>query len=251
MNYAILLSGGVGSRSGNDIPKQYVRAGKYMMITYCLITLLKNRYIDKIYIVCDEKWYGSVLEEIKGGGNDISKISGNVAPGKTRQLSVLNGLEKIMDDIKETPLFKTEVKSDIVNNNNLLKEETVLIQDAARPYTTDELIKRCYEMLKDHDGVMPALPMKDTVYMSENGNDITGLLERAYVYAGQAPELFRLKNYYEANKNLLPDKILKINGASEPAVIYGSDIIMINGDDDNVKVTNEADLRKFIQKFET
>ncbi|MBR5765493.1 MAG: 2-C-methyl-D-erythritol 4-phosphate cytidylyltransferase, partial [Lachnospiraceae bacterium] len=94
-------------------------------------------------------------------------------------------------------------------------------------------------------------PMKDTVYLSEDGKGITGLLDRKSVYAGQAPELFKLKAYYEANKRLLPDDILKINGASEPAVMAGMKIAMIPGDETNVKVTSALDLEKYIELSET
>lgn len=71
--------------------------------------------------------------------------------------------------------------------------------------------------------------MKDTVYYSDNGNTITSLIRRENVYAGQAPELFRLKPYIQANESLMPDDIMNINGSSEPAVMAGMDIVMIPG----------------------
>ena len=80
------------------------------------------------------------------------------------------------------------------------------------------------------------LTMKDTVYISDDGENISGLIDRSTLFACQAPELFRLKSYYEANIRLLPDDILKINGASEPAVMAGMKIAMIPGDERNVKV---------------
>lgn len=43
MNYAILLAGGTGRRiPSTKIPKQFVRAGGKMMVTYALEPLLKN-----------------------------------------------------------------------------------------------------------------------------------------------------------------------------------------------------------------
>jgi 2-C-methyl-D-erythritol 4-phosphate cytidylyltransferase len=91
---------------------------------------------------------------------------------------------------------------------------------------------------------MPALPMKDTVYQSIDGQRITGLLNRQEIYAGQAPELFLFKKYYEANLSLLPDRILQINGASEPAIMAGMDIVVIPGDERNIKITTAEDVRK-------
>ena len=80
--------------------------------------------------------------------------------------------------------------------------------------------------------------------MSEDGRSISSLLNRSKIFAGQAPELFRLKPYFEANMALLPDKIKMVNGASEPAIMAGMDIAMIQGDEHNYKVTTDADMEK-------
>ena len=58
-------------------------------------------------------------------------------------------------------------------------------------------------------------------------------------------ELFVLGKYYEANEQLLPQKILQVNGSTEPAVLAGMDIAMIPGDEGNYKITTKADLKRF------
>ena len=98
--------------------------------------------------------------------------------------------------------------------------------------------------------MLPVLPMKDTVYESENGKTIDSLLERSHIFAGQAPEVFRLEPYYEANRNLLPNRILEINGSTEPAIMAGMDVVMIEGDEDNFKITTMADLKRFQKRIE-
>ena len=90
--------------------------------------------------------------------------------------------------------------------------------------------------------------MKDTVYFSEDGENVTSLIDRGKVYAGQAPELFKLMPYIKANEVLLPDKILLINGSTEPAVMAGMDIVMIPGDENNYKITTKADMERFEEK---
>ncbi|MBR5407620.1 MAG: 2-C-methyl-D-erythritol 4-phosphate cytidylyltransferase [Lachnospiraceae bacterium] len=236
MNYAILLSGGTGTRTGADKPKQYVRVNGHMMVTCALSVLLSNSQIDKVIITADEAWRDKIIKDASDAGLDTGKMMGFADPGKTRQLSILSALEFIY----------------AANENSAdTDDDTVLVHDAARPYLTQELISDCYDALDGYDGVMPVLPMKDTVYLSEDGKGITGLLDRKSVYAGQAPELFKLKPYYEANKRLLPDDILKINGASEPAVMAGMKIAMIPGDETNVKVTSALDLEKYIELSET
>ena len=123
--------------------------------------------------------------------------------------------------------------------------DLVMIHDAARPLLTERLLTECFETAKDHDGVLPVLPMKDTIYGSSDGRRITALLKREELFAGQAPEVFRLGKYYEANQQLLPEKILKINGSAEPAVLAGMDVAMIPGDEGNFKITTKEDLERF------
>ena len=241
MNYAISLSGGTGTRTGADIPKQYVCVNGHMMVTYALKPVFDSDHVDKVYVVCADEWREEMIEDIEAAGLDIKKIAGFALPGDTRQLSILNGLKCIME----------ETESDRVDGvNRQGSRDTVLIHDAARPFLTADLLDRCYKALdadEGTDGVMPVLPMKDTVYLSEDGKNISGLIDRSTLFAGQAPELFRLEPYYEANLRLLPDEILKINGASEPAVMVRMKITMIPGDEKNMKVTSPGDLEKFIE----
>ena len=62
--------------------------------------------------------------------------------------------------------------------------------------------------------------------------------------------MFCLGKYYEANRALLPDKILKVNGSTEPAVMAGLCIAMIPGDEGNFKITTKEDLKRFRKAVE-
>ena len=75
-------------------------------------------------------------------------------------------------------------------------------------------------------------------------------MKRECIYAGQAPEAFRLGTYLEANCALLPDEILKINGSTESVILVGLDIAMIPGEAQNYKITTRADLQRFEQEIE-
>ena len=228
MNYAILLSGGTGTRIKSDIPKQYLRAGSFMMVTLALKTLTECDEVDRVFIVADRAFRKEIEDDANSAGLDTGRIGGFADPGKNRQASILNGMNEIIRGFGEG--------SD---------EDTVLVHDAARPFLTAELLKACYSALPGHDGVMPVLPMKDTVYLSDDGASVSKLLDRSKIFAGQAPELFLFRKYYAANIALLPDGIMKINGASEPAILYGMDIAMIPGDEANFKITTAADLDRF------
>ena len=224
MNYAIILSGGIGTRLGLDMPKQYFEVNKKPIIRYVIETLEQCKAVDGIVIVAAEEWQEYVREQI----SVPEKFLGYALPGENRQLSIYNGLCALRGIAKE--------------------EDMILIQDAARPNTSMELIQQCFDLEDDVDGAMPVLPMKDTVYLSEDSVQVSALLERKKVFAGQAPESFRFGKYLAANEMLLPEKIQSINGSTEPAILAGMHIQMIPGDEKNYKITTEVDLEKFVME---
>lgn len=226
MNIALILSGGTGTRMGTDIPKQYIEVCGKPIISYCIECISKHPLIDAVQIVADSTWFEQ-LERWLSSADSRCKFRGFAKPGATRQISIYNGLGAI--------------KAYADDN------DYVFIHDAARPMLSDKQITDCIEAANGHDGVLPVLPMKDTVYSSIDGKKITALLNRKEIYAGQAPELFQLGKYYEANRQLFPDKILQINGSTEPAILAGMDIVMIPGDENNFKITTKSDLERFEQ----
>lgn len=233
MNVALVLAGGTGTRLGADMPKQYLRVCDRMIITYCLEEFAKSNDIDKIWIVANEEWHNTIKNEIGQLPDCLSKFVDFCAPGDNRQLSIVNGLTAVRN-------YCLGVAEDVA----------VMIHDAARPCISQELIKRCFASVKGHDGVMPVIPMKDTIYMSEDGKQVTSLLDRSKLFAGQSPEVFKLEPYYEACKSLMPDRILSINGSTEPAIIAGLDIAIVAGDEANYKITTMADLERFKEQLQ-
>ena len=228
MNIAIILAGGTGSRLGSVIPKQYIEINGKPVIGYCLDKFLENSSVDTIHIVADTAWHDYLKKYIENS-KFITKWKGFSKPGPNRQYSILYALEDVLKYASS--------------------DDYVMIHDAVRPLINSRFITSCFENVKGHDGLIPVLYMKDTVYYSEDGNRISSLLKRESVVAGQAPEVFLLGKYYEANKVLIPDKILSINGSTEPAILADMDIIMVEGDEENFKITTKEDLERFKQKI--
>ena len=242
MNYAIVLSGGTGTRLGLDIPKQYYEVNNRPIIRDVIECLEHCDVVDGIVIVAALEWQ----EYVRGQISVPEKFVGFALPGENRQLSVYSGLCFLREVFCENKHLKESVNDRLADNRQVdLDDVIILIQDAARPNTSLELISRCFSLAEEQDGAMPVLPMKDTVYLSEDGQTVSSLLNRKQVFAGQAPESFRFGKYLAANEALLPDEILSINGSTEPAILAGMNIRMIPGDENNYKITTEADLRKF------
>lgn len=231
MNIALILSGGTGTRLGANIPKQYIKVDGRMVISYCIEQFVKHKEIDAIQIVANRQWHNTIQAyfekfDCSQKGNH-TKFRGFSKPGENRQLSIYHGLQDIL-------LYA-------------LESDKIIIHDAARPLISAQIITDSLKALEGHDGVIPVLSIKDTVYRSEDGKEISALIDRSKIYAGQAPETFRLGKYYEANVKLLPDKIWSVNGSTEPAVLAGLDIVMIPGDEKNFKITTKEDLKRFCE----
>ncbi len=266
MNIALILSGGIGSRISSDIPKQYIPVNGKMIITRCIEAVLRCSLVDGLFIVADESRRKLIQNEAEGfiGPGFTEKFRGFAEPGVNRQLSILNGLRSIVSFIEDSrldmegeSLQNAEGQRDVSDKGMdearrfirtpEKERDIVIVHDAARPLVSADTIRACIETCSAHDGAMPALPMKDTVYLSDDGRKISSLLDRKKIFAGQAPEAFLLRKYLQANEALLPDGILGINGASEPALLAGMDVAIIPGDENNFKITTDHDLERYME----
>jgi 2-C-methyl-D-erythritol 4-phosphate cytidylyltransferase len=55
-NYVILLAGGVGSRMGANVPKQFLEVNGKPIIVYTIENFQRNEQIEKIVVVCIKDW---------------------------------------------------------------------------------------------------------------------------------------------------------------------------------------------------
>lgn len=227
MTYAIILAGGTGTRLGGDIPKQYIEINGKPIISYCLEKFEHHQGVDSIIVVANQEWKDYVENIVSMF--KISKFIGISEAGKSRQHSILSGLK-------------------FIKNNGGMYDDFVIIHDAARPNITENLITNCIDKLSFADGAMPVLHVKDTIYISEDGEKVNSLLNRDMLYAGQAPESYHFGKYYNANLELSESELLKIRGSTEVAYKAQMIIDIFEGDEDNYKITTKTDLNKFIEE---
>ena len=223
MNTAVILAGGVGSRMGLDCPKQFLMVQDKPIISYCLDIFQKHRDIDNIVVVVSPQWQEFVEEHNEKYG--VDKIRGYPPAGEPRQHSIYNGLKRVAENCPDTDI--------------------VIIHDAARPLVSDEIISECIKGAEEHDGAMPVITVKDTLYQSKDGEQIDCLLKRSELFAGQAPESFRFKRYYQIHNEVTDEEIANTAGSSEIAYRHGMDIRMVKGSERNLKITTIEDLETF------
>ena len=99
MNIAVILAGGTGTRTGIDIPKQYVEVNSRPMIYFCLETFFAHKCVHAVHIVADRPWEGYILHHIsrlKNYHEVQKKFRGFSVPGVNRQMSIYHALADIM-----------------------------------------------------------------------------------------------------------------------------------------------------------
>ncbi|MBQ3755164.1 MAG: 2-C-methyl-D-erythritol 4-phosphate cytidylyltransferase, partial [Clostridia bacterium] len=82
-------------------------------------------------------------------------------------------------------------------------------------------------------------------YYTDDGKTIGKLLNRDKIFAGQAPESFVFGKYVAINKAVSTEEINATRGSSEIAFKHGLSVKLVEGDEDNYKITTIADLEKF------
>jgi len=137
MNYALVLSGGIGTRLGANIPKQYIEINGRTIISYCLKTFENHPKIDRIVIVAAKEWQEFILDEIKK--YSISKFFCFADAGISRQHSILSGILTVKE------------KAEAIGES-----DAIVIHDAVRPNISDEIINNALDF-GEYDGTLPVI----------------------------------------------------------------------------------------------
>lgn len=224
MNYAVILSGGVGTRMGNpNLPKQYMLAQGKPVLVYTLERFQACPEVDSIVVVANRDWEQDIDTWVKEYG--ITKFAKRAEPGATRQESLLSGLLAC----------ESQSEGDIV-----------LVHDAARPLLSVELITRTVEAMPGYDAVLPVLEIRDTVYQSTDGKNVTALADRSTLFCGQSPETFRLQKYLQLNLQASKEELEATRGGCEMAFRNGLKVGILMGEDWNFKLTTPADMDRLL-----
>tara|TARA_Y100001934_G_C12384701_1_gene794808 strand:+ start:1635 stop:2900 length:1266 start_codon:yes stop_codon:yes gene_type:complete len=226
---ALLLAAGQGKRVGGDIPKQYMLLDKHAIIWHSLVSLGSCNEINEICTVIAENdidLFESAIVDIPE--NIKSKLLSPVLGGAERQDSVRNGLE-YLDQLDPPP-------------------NQVFIHDAARPFVSKEIILKLCSALDSNIGAVPAIRVSDSikkVKISKNKNDsrvfsiIKSSIDRSDLWLIQTPQAFYFDEIIKAHRTV------KIKNFTDDAGIIetlGKDVIIIDGDPKNFKITNPKDL---------
>ncbi len=213
--WAILVAAGRGERLGLEHPKAFAKLGKDPLLAEPLRRLEDSEWIDGIVVVAPPEWEepAILLAEELGCGKAVACVAG----GATRTDSVRAGL--------------AEVPADAL---------VILVHDAARPLVTDEVIERVLAPLSEGwDGVVPGLPVSDTLKRVGRDGAVDETVSRDSLYAVQTPQAFVADVFRRA--------VAAGAGATDCAGLVeaaGGRVKVVEGDPRLLKVTTTDDLAK-------
>jgi len=210
---ALIVAAGKGSRMGAPLPKQYLPLGPSPVLRHTVRAFLKHPGIATVQVVIAES--DRALYESAVGDLGLPEPA---IGGASRQESVMNGLEALSGS----------------------EPDKVLIHDAARPFATGALIEAAIGALDQNVGVVPVLPLIDSIKLLENGA-VTGEVDRDTLGRAQTPQGFQFAAILAAHRDAAGQSL---TDDAAVARLAGHDVCAIPGEEGNFKITTEDDLRR-------
>jgi 2-C-methyl-D-erythritol 4-phosphate cytidylyltransferase len=213
--FAVIPAGGKGTRSGLNVPKQYLKINGKELIAYTIGTFQKNRSVDEIIISADPLYF-QLLNKIKKKYS-FTKLTRIVSAGKERQDSVYNGL----------------------NSLSAAPGDLVVVHDAARPLLPPRVLSAAIQSAKIKGNALVCIKAKDTLL---KGNDVVEkYIERKEVFYVQTPQIFKYDILKKAMDKAYRDGFV---GTDESMLVrrINQKINIVEGSVFNFKVTSKDDI---------
>ena len=217
-NTAIVLAAGQGKRMHSKVQKQFLEIQGYPVLYYSLRCFQESPLIQDIILVTGEESISYCKEEIvqKYG---FTKVSAVIPGGKERYDSVYAGLCECRDC------------------------EYVLIHDGARPFVTEEILKRGLQKVKETGACVIGMPSKDTVKLSDEEGYVKETPNRKCVWTIQTPQIFLYSLIREAHDSIRQKDMSKI---TDDAMVVeqetGAKVALAEGSYQNIKITTPEDM---------
>lgn len=211
--WALLVAAGAGDRLGLDRPKAFAPLAGRPLLAESIDRLDRCPWIDAVVVAAPAGWEEPVIllsEELAA-----TKVVACVTGGARRTDSVRAALAEVPDDAL-----------------------VVLVHDAARPLVTDAIVEKLLGPLSEgFDGVVPALPIADTVKRVEGGL-VAETVPRDDLVAVQTPQAFLAPSLRRAYREELADA----TDCSSLVERTGGRVAVVQGDPRLLKVTTREDL---------
>lgn len=223
MNIAIITAGGVGSRTHQDIPKQFLHVNNKPVLIYTLEAFQNHPNVDEICVSILEGWDQILWAYAKQF--NISKLKYVVTGGSTGQESIYNGLKAIRENHKD--------------------DDVVIIHDGNRPMVgakviTDNLVKQ-----KKYGSAVTAIPCTEVVFVSNNDIYSDHSIPRENLKRTQTPHSYFLGELWHAHMLAAEKAIVNTAASCSLMECLGKKTFFSRGSEKNLKITTVEDIEIF------
>lgn len=224
MNIALIKAGGVGSRMGAEVPKQFIAVNGKPVIVYTLEEFEHHPAIDAIVVVCVDGWHDTLRSYIRKF--NITKVRSIVSGGETSLRSIREGLREARR------LFSDD--------------DLVLVHDANRPMTSEDIISDVIAKATIHGSAVAAIPTTDEV-MQQEGTTLssTVFLDHKVLYRIQTPDAYRLGYVSNLLENATDDQLDNLGATNTLAIASGGRVFFAQGSELNIRLTTKEDILLF------
>jgi 2-C-methyl-D-erythritol 4-phosphate cytidylyltransferase len=209
--FVLIVAGGSGSRMKTEIPKQFLEiCGKPILMHTIQIFYDFNPECELILVIPEaqqEYWDELCLK------HSFTLPHRIVSGGENRFNSVQNGL-KLIDE-----------------------KGIVFIHDGVRPLVSQQTIERCYQMARKNGNAIPVLQVNDSLRKKKDQQSVS--VDRTLYLSVQTPQTFRSEQILQAFEQDFDPAFTDDASVAEQA---GFPIFMVEGNRENIKITNPTDL---------
>lgn len=223
MNIGLILAGGNGRRTEQDVPKQFMNVYEKPVILYTLEAFERHPDIDYILVVCLGGWEEILKAYARSDG--ITKLRWVVPGGDNGQQSTENGIRFLKDFCSE--------------------DDIIIVHDAIRPMVTQEILSDCIATCRRHGSGLSAIRCQETIIHTEDGKRGNRSIERSEIMRVQTPQAYPYGKlqwaYEEAEKRGITDEVY----VNTLMIRLGEEVYFSVGSSKNVKITMLEDLEIF------
>lgn len=223
MNIALITAAGVGTRTKQIVPKQFLNVFDKPVIIYTMECFQNHPEIDAIYVACLAGWEGFM--DLYAQQFGITKLKKIVQGGKTGQESIENVLEEIAKDCKD--------------------DDIVLVHDGARPYLPAQVITDNIKTCKEHGNGITAIDCKEAMLQTDDKIKSNISIDREILYRTQTPHSMYLKDMLALHEEAKAKGITGSVATCTLLVECGYTVWFNRGSDFNFKITSKEDLLLF------
>ena len=214
-NIALITAGGIGSRTKQFIPKQFLSIKDKPLIVYTMEKFQKHPEITDIIVVCLEGWESILESYAKQYG--ITKLKYIAKAGAVGQESIKNGLMEL--------------------KKHCADDDIVLIHDAIRPNISPDIISDCIAVTEQHGNAITCIPCQEAMLETQDKISSSSSYPRENLKRTQTPQGFRLDVILMAHKKAAELGINNSVASCTLMIEVGEQVYFSTGSEKNIKLT--------------